>query len=117
MRVLIPLLLAAATPALAESQRDAFTCEVLQTCVLEESCTDSGPLFGLAFLGGGLEIEMGGTWFAVAYDGILRTAAWGHEGQVYQLHITGDATGVLLRSPESGSVGGSALMTFQCSPA
>lgn len=106
----------AAPPALAEGQRDAFGCVSLSTCVPGAACTEGGADFGLAFLGGGLEVTMGGETLHPAYDGILRTAAWAVGGRVWQIHFTGDGAGVLMSSAEDGAPGDSALMTIHCSP-
>lgn len=112
--LLLSLLLA--TPALAESQRDGFTCAVLRSCDLQGTCTEGGEGFDLAFLGGGLEVAMNGDHLSPVYDGVLQTAAWESAGRIYQLRFTGDGAGLLTASPASGSADEAALMTIHCSP-
>ncbi|PTX02722.1 hypothetical protein [Pararhodobacter aggregans] len=112
--LLLSLLLA--TPALAESQRDGFTCAVLRSCDLQGTCTEGGEGFDLAFLGGGLEVAMNGDHLSPVYDGVLQTAAWESAGRIYQLRFTGDGAGLLTASPVEGSADEAALMTIHCSP-
>ena len=114
--LLLGLLIAAPAPALAESQRDGFTCAVLRTCDLHGTCTEGGEGFDLAFLGGGLEVAMNGDHLSPAYDGVLQTAAWESAGRVYQLRFTGDGAGLLTASPVEGSAEEATLMTIHCSP-
>ncbi|MCB1390722.1 MAG: hypothetical protein KDK12_16530 [Rhodobacteraceae bacterium] len=114
-RFLLPLLIVA-TPGLAEGQRDPFQCVGMQTCDFGGHCYEGGQVFGLAFLGGGIEVEMNGDYLTPAYDGTLRTSAWVSGGVVYQMHITGDGTGVLASSREVGEAEMSALTIFHCSP-
>ncbi|WP_127106669.1 hypothetical protein [Pararhodobacter zhoushanensis] len=116
MRFLLPLLLAA-SPALAEGQRDAFTCDALMTCIVNQPCTDGGEGFGLAFLGGGLEIEMGGTVIQPVYDGTLQIAAWERGTGFYQLRLTGDGGGLLTLSMANGaSFEETTVLWLHCSP-
>jgi hypothetical protein len=115
----IPILLTAliaTAPALAESQRDGFTCVPLRTCDLQGACIDGGEAFGIAFLGGGLEVDIDGDHLSPVYDGMLRTTAWESAGRVYQLHFTGDGAGLLAASPAEGSADEATLTTIHCSP-
>ncbi|WP_146195177.1 hypothetical protein [Pararhodobacter marinus] len=121
MRMLLPLLAATAAalsvlPALAESQRDAFDCAVLQSCAPGGACTESALAFELAFLGGGIELSMDGQLHAPVYDGDLRSAAWRHDGTIYQLRFTGDGAGVLTVTPETGDFTQARLEWLHCSP-
>ncbi|MBN8293325.1 hypothetical protein JI664_15225 [Rhodobacter sp. NTK016B] len=121
MRILLPLLLAAmsaliAAPALAEGQRDAFDCSTMQSCAPGTACTEGGTDFGLAFLGGGIEVMMDGHLYAPVYDGDLRSTAWRHESMIYQMRITGDGGGVLTVTPETGDFTQARLEWLHCSP-
>ena len=117
MKRLLLLCALAASPALAEGQRDDFDCTALRTCPFGAACTEGGVDFGLTFLGGGIEVMMGGAVLHPAYDGTLRTAAWASGGQAYQLRFTGDGAGILTSSVEDGAPDASALAILHCSPA
>ena len=117
MTYLLPLLaLIAAAPALAEGQRDDFTCATLSTCTMGGDCTEGGESFGLAFLGGGIEVAMNDETLTPVYDGTLRTAAWSSAGRVWQIRFTGDGAGVMMASDEAGAPEAATLMTIHCSP-
>lgn len=116
MRYLLPLLVAA-SPSLAEGQRDAYTCAALTSCMVGQPCTEGGESFGLTFLGGGLEIALNGAVLTPDYDGTLQTAAWEQGGMFYQLRLTGDGGGILTRTLASGGAfEQTTILSLHCSP-
>ncbi|MDF0600512.1 hypothetical protein P1J78_07200 [Psychromarinibacter sp. C21-152] len=117
MKPLVPLLAllcAGATGAAAET----LACQAMRTCMVDRKCAEAQEVFTLTLDGARATLAGADGSAAFALDADTGTGAARLGDRVYQLRLTGDGGGLILRTPVwAGNFEDAELLWLHCGPA